>query len=89
MFQISELKIQIQQKNKEYNELKEKLKTRNSIASNNEMEERLQALTQTLMFKQNNLETVTTERNALQLQLERLEVIKFIEGECFINFILI
>lgn len=26
------------------------------------------------MLKQNNLETITTERNALKLQLEKLEV---------------
>lgn len=40
-----------------------------------EFENRIKSLTQTLIFKQNNLETVTTERNALRLQLEKLEVI--------------
>lgn len=40
-----------------------------------EVESRLSTLTQTLVSKQQALELLTTERNALRLQLEKLEVI--------------
>jgi Golgin subfamily A member 5. len=39
-----------------------------------ELENRLHTLTQTLVLKQTSLETVTTEKNALRLQLEKIEV---------------
>lgn len=39
-----------------------------------DLESRIKSLTQTLMIKQNTLETITTERNALRLQMEKLEV---------------
>nr|XP_033330607.1 golgin-84 [Megalopta genalis]XP_033330608.1 golgin-84 [Megalopta genalis]XP_033330609.1 golgin-84 [Megalopta genalis] len=40
---------------------------------NSEIESRLAALTQTLVSKQQALESLTTERNALRLQLEKIE----------------
>lgn len=52
--------------------MKEALRQKNT--SSGDFESTIKNLTQTLMIKQNNLETVTTERNALKLQLERLEV---------------
>lgn len=39
------------------------------------LESQLQSLTQMLISKQNTLEAVTTERNALRLQLEKLGVL--------------
>lgn len=41
---------------------------------NDDLESRIKSLTQTLMIKQNALETITTERNALRLQIEKQEV---------------
>lgn len=55
-------------------QLKIQLRQNKSLTSNGDLEERLQSLTQMLISKQSNLETVTTERNALRLQLEKLEV---------------
>jgi hypothetical protein len=40
--------------------------------SSNESESRIQSLTQTIISKQNTLENVTAERNALRLQMEKL-----------------
>lgn len=49
--------------------------SRNSkIHDTDEYENRVKSLTQTLIFKQNALETITTERNALRLQFEKLQV---------------
>lgn len=48
---------------------------------NSEMDSRIASLTQTLVIKQQALECLTTERNALRLQLEKIEVdiiVKFI-----------
>lgn len=39
-----------------------------------EIESRLANLTRTLVIKQQDLENITTERNALRLQLEKIEV---------------
>lgn len=39
-----------------------------------ELENRMHSLTQSLLSKQNNLETITAERNALKLQLEKITV---------------
>lgn len=41
---------------------------------NSEMDSRIASLTQTLVIKQQALECLTTERNALRLQLEKIEV---------------
>lgn len=43
-----------------------------------EVENRMHSLTQSLLSKQNNLETITAERNALKLQLEKLSVSQFV-----------
>lgn len=69
IFQLQEL---CQVKNKEIIQLKEAMKQKNSTSG--DFESTIKNLTHTLMLKQNNLETVTTERNALKLQLEKLEV---------------
>lgn len=42
------------------------------IASNN-TDDRIYSLTQSLVQKQNSLETLTAERNAIRIQLEKLE----------------
>lgn len=39
-----------------------------------EIENRMQSLTDSLISKQNSLENITAERNALRLQLEKLSV---------------
>ncbi|XP_078053299.1 golgin A5 isoform X1 [Augochlora pura] len=44
-----------------------------TLTPNSEIESRLTALTQTLVSKQQALESLTTERNALRLQLEKIE----------------
>ncbi|XP_022902416.1 golgin-84 [Onthophagus taurus] len=58
------------------NELKEtrnRLKEFTGVGKVGDFESRLHSLTQTLMVKQNTLETITSERNALRIQLEKLE----------------
>lgn len=45
-----------------------------SATPSNEMDSRIASLTQTLVLKQQALECLTTERNALRLQLEKIEV---------------
>lgn len=47
-----------------------------SLTPSSEVEMRLSSLTQTLVSKQQALESLTTERNALRLQLEKIEVNK-------------
>lgn len=44
-----------------------------SVGSVNGLEERVQSLTQSLVQKQNSLESVTADRNALRFQLEKIE----------------
>lgn len=61
-------------KDVEIENLKEQLKNNTSCKGNEYLESQLHSLTQMLMSKQSMLETVTTERNALRLQLEKLEV---------------
>ncbi|CAG9762338.1 unnamed protein product [Ceutorhynchus assimilis] len=60
--------------NVEIVKLKEALHRKQEPSDNDELANRIQSLTQTLMLKQNKLETTTTERNALRLQLEKLEM---------------
>lgn len=55
--------------------MKDTIKRSSFKVINNDFQLRLQELTQTLMCKQNALEIVTTERNALCLQIEKLEVL--------------
>ncbi|KAK4872126.1 hypothetical protein RN001_016250 [Aquatica leii] len=63
----------IASKSQEIFQLEQQLKQKVNPVTSAEVEERLQNLTHTLMCKQNNLEVATTERNALRLQLEKLE----------------
>lgn len=65
--------------------LQEQLKQRTNYIVNEDLESRLQSLTQTLLLKQNTIETVITERNALRLQLEKLEVESFYKCTIFWN----
>lgn len=64
--------LQIQKKNSEISKLKLQLSA--STAPSNEVDSRITSLTQTLVLKQQALECLTTERNALRLQLEKVEV---------------
>nr|CAD7415561.1 unnamed protein product [Timema poppensis] len=57
----------------ELTKLRNQLSKRPSSALGGELESRLHALTQTLVLKQTSLEQATTEKNALRLQLEKLE----------------
>ena len=45
-----------------------------SSTSESELENRLHALTESLIHKQTMLEALSTEKNSLGLQLERIEV---------------
>lgn len=60
--------------NQQIEELKQQLKQRKTFTGNEDVESRIQGLTQMLMTKQSSLESITTERNALRIQLEKLEV---------------
>lgn len=64
----------LSQANQEVMKHRQALHRKSEGVETDEFENRIKSLTQTLMLKQNNLETVTTERNALRLQLEKLEV---------------
>jgi len=59
------------------NELKRLKNAYRESQVNAEIENRVQSLTQSLITKQNNLELVTAERNALRLQYEKLTVCNF------------
>lgn len=65
----------IKQAQEENAKLKEAIQRKVQHSESDEYENRIKSLTQALMLKQNTLETVTTERNALRLQLEKLEVL--------------
>ncbi|KAG5680899.1 hypothetical protein PVAND_010378 [Polypedilum vanderplanki] len=54
------------------NELKRLKNAYRESHVNTEIENRVQSLTQSLITKQNNLETMTAERNAMKLQYEKL-----------------
>lgn len=64
--------LQLQKQNSEISRLKLQLSV--STTPSNEMDSRIASLTQTLVLKQQALEHLTTERNALRLQLEKIEV---------------
>lgn len=70
---INQLQEILKVKNSEINALKEAVKTKSNDVVDEDIESRIKSLTQTLMLKQNNLETITTERNALRLQIEKME----------------
>ncbi|XP_012538285.1 golgin subfamily A member 5 isoform X2 [Monomorium pharaonis] len=63
--------LQLQKQNSEISRLKMQLSI--SATPSNEMDSRIASLTQTLVLKQQALECLTTERNALRLQLEKIE----------------
>lgn len=63
---------QIQNQDGEISRLRMQLSA--TSTPNSEVESRLASLTQTLVLKQQALENITTERNALRLQLEKLEL---------------
>lgn len=64
--------LQLQKQDSEMSRLRLQLSA--SATPGNEMDSRLTSLTKTLVLKQQALECLTTERNALRLQLEKLEV---------------
>uniref|UniRef100_A0A3F2Z134 Uncharacterized protein n=1 Tax=Anopheles minimus TaxID=112268 RepID=A0A3F2Z134_9DIPT len=64
--------LRIHEKESENNKLRNKIHTR-PVSPLNDHEDRLASLTQSLVQKQTALETVTAERNALRIQLEKLE----------------
>lgn len=64
--------IQIQKQDAEISRLRLQLSA--TSTPNSEVESRLATLTQTLVLKQQALENITTERNALRLQFEKLEL---------------
>ncbi|XP_043524449.1 golgin-84 isoform X1 [Frieseomelitta varia] len=63
--------MQLQKNDSEIARLRMQLSAASTPSS--EVESRLASLTQTLVSKQQALETLTTERNALRLQLEKIE----------------
>ncbi|KAJ8955333.1 hypothetical protein NQ318_003427 [Aromia moschata] len=71
--ELVQLQDLLRVKNNEILQLKGVIKQKTTTNANDDIESRIKSLTHTLMLKQNNLETVTTERNALQLQMEKLE----------------
>lgn len=71
--QKAQLASRVREREAELTKLRSQLSQRPSSPAGDELESRLHALTQTLVVKQNSLETVTTEKNALRLQLEKIE----------------
>ncbi|XP_035904231.1 golgin-84 [Anopheles stephensi] len=64
--------MRLHEKESEINKLRNKIHNR-PVSPLNDHEDRLASLTQSLVQKQTALETVTAERNALRIQLEKLE----------------
>uniref|UniRef100_A0A1Q3FEC5 Putative golgin-84 n=1 Tax=Culex tarsalis TaxID=7177 RepID=A0A1Q3FEC5_CULTA len=64
--------VQMHERDSEISKLKAKMQSRPSNSSA-DLELRLNSLTQSLVQKQTTLESVTAERNALRLQLEKLD----------------
>ena len=71
---IAQLASRVREREAELSRLRSQLSQRPSSPTGDELENRLHTLTQTLVLKQSSLETVTTEKNALRLQLEKIEV---------------
>lgn len=71
--QRSSLASKLKKQESEISRLRSQLSAASTPSS--EVETRLSTLTQTLVLKQQALESLTTERNALRLQLEKIEVI--------------
>jgi len=72
--QVAQLASRVRERDAELGRLRSQLTQRPSSPLGDELENRLHTLTQTLVLKQSSLETVTTEKNALRLQLEKIEV---------------
>ena len=72
--QRAQLASRVREREAELTRLRSQLSQRPASPNGEELESRLHALTQTLVQKQSSLETVTTEKNALRLQLEKMEV---------------
>lgn len=70
---IAQLASRVREREAELSRLRSQLSQRPSSPIGDELENRLHTLTQTLVLKQSSLETVTTEKNALRLQLEKIE----------------
>lgn len=73
--QRSAIASKLQKQESEISRLRSQLSAASTPSS--EVESRLSILTQTLVLKQQALESLTTERNALRLQLEKIEVSTF------------
>ncbi|XP_046609401.1 golgin-84 [Neodiprion virginianus] len=69
--QRSALASKLQKQETEISRLRSQLSA--ALTPSSEVESRLSTLTQTLVLKQQALESLTTERNALRLQLEKIE----------------
>ena len=65
--------VKLQKQESEISRLRSQLSAAGTPSS--EVESRLASLTRTLVLKQQDVEKLTTERNALRLQLEKIEVI--------------
>jgi uncharacterized protein YigA (DUF484 family) len=72
--QRAQLALRVREREAELTRLRSQLSQRPASPIGDELESRLHTLTQTLVLKQSSLETVTTEKNALRLQLEKVEV---------------
>lgn len=64
--------VKVHEKESEITKLRNKMHNRPTSPSS-DLELRLSSLTQSLVQKQNTLESITAERNALRLQLEKLD----------------
>lgn len=71
--QQSSLTAKVRDREIELNKLRKQLSQRPVLPSSSDVESRLHSLTQALVQKQSAVETLTAERNAAQLQLEKLE----------------
>lgn len=71
--QVAQLASRVRERDAELSRLRSQLSQRPSSPMGDELENRLHTLTQTLVLKQSSLEAVTTEKNALRLQLEKIE----------------
>ncbi|XP_053681188.1 golgin-84 [Anopheles nili] len=70
--QRTSFSLRLHEKESENNKLRNKIQT-GPVSPLSDHEDRLASLTQSLVQKQTALETVTAERNALRIQLEKLE----------------
>ncbi|CAH0546651.1 unnamed protein product [Brassicogethes aeneus] len=70
---LSKLQELLSTKDTEIIKLQTLLKKKLTLKTDKDVENQIESLTQTLMLKQSSLETATTERNALKLQVEKLE----------------